>query len=103
MPTYNKLVRDRIPEIIKESGRQCRVTVLKDRDYLAALNDKLTEELEEYYKDGDLAELADLTEVIYAIIKYSGKSMDEFERMRTEKKTERGGFDKGLFLIDVTE
>lgn len=66
--TYNKLVRDRIPEIIEASGKTCRTTVLNDTEYLPMLDAKLDEELAEYHKDQDIEELADLLEVIYAAI-----------------------------------
>lgn len=101
MANFNKLVRDRIPEIIKESGRECIITVLEDHDYLKSLNNKLKEELDEYYTDDDITELADLVEVIYAILKYKGISIEEFEKIRLDKKTKRGGFDKGVFLVST--
>lgn len=103
MANFNKLVRDRIPEIIKESGRECTITVLEDHDYLKSLNNKLKEELDEYYTDDDITELADLVEVIYAILKYKGISIEEFEKIRLDKKTKRGGFDKGVFLVSTIE
>lgn len=103
MDNFNKLVIDRIPEIIKGSGKECIVTVLENHDYLKSLNNKLKEELDEYYTDSDITELADLIEVIYAILKYKGISIEEFEKIRLDKKTKRGGFDKGVFLINIED
>ena len=67
--TYNKLVRDRIPEIIEDSGKTCEVEVLTDKTYLEMLDKKLTEELNEYYESHNAEELADLLEVVYATAK----------------------------------
>ena len=101
--TYNKLVRDRIPEIIEGSGKQCRVEVLSGEDYLRMLDAKLDEELAEYHRDQNTEELADLLEVIYAAAAARGCSREELERIRASKAEARGGFEKGLLLIDVEE
>ena len=65
--TYNKLVRDRIPEIIASDGKTCTVEVLSDSRCLQMLDAKLTEELEEYQESRSLEELADLLEVLRAV------------------------------------
>ena len=62
---YNKLVRDRIPEIIRADGKECETEVLEDGAFLAALDKKMTEELQEYFESHSAEELADLLEVIY--------------------------------------
>lgn len=67
--TYNKLVRDRIPEIIEDSGKTCEVEVIDDKTYLEMLDEKLTEELNEYCESHNIEELADLLEVVYATAK----------------------------------
>lgn len=64
--TYNKLVRDLIPDIIEESGNECRTRILSDDEYLKMLDLKLDEELAEYHKDQNIEELADLLELIRA-------------------------------------
>lgn len=64
---YNKLVRDRIPDIIRAQGNRCRCEVLSEADYLHMLDAKLWEELEEYLADGSAEELADLLEVSMAV------------------------------------
>ena len=69
---YNKLVRDRIPEIIEASGKNCVAEILSDEDYLCMIDAKLDEELAEYHKDQNIEELADLIEVIYAAAKARG-------------------------------
>lgn len=101
--TYNKLVRDRIPEIIEAKGNTCITEVLTDEAYLKMLDAKLTEELAEYHADGNPEELADLLEVIYAAAKARGVSPEELDRIRAEKAHKRGGFDEKLLLVSVTE
>ena len=64
--TYNKLVRDRIPEIIESSSKYCTTEILADDAFLRMIDAKLDEELAEYHKDQNIEELADLLEVIHA-------------------------------------
>lgn len=101
--TYNKLVRDRIPEIIEASGKSCVVEVLGDDEYLRAIDAKLDEELGEYHEERNIEELADLMEVIRAAALARGYSVEELERVRAEKAAKRGGFEKKLFLREVIE
>ena len=100
---YNKLVRDRIPEIIEAGGNTCTVQVLSDKDYLTMLDAKLTEELAEYHADGNPEELADLLEVIYAAAQARGVSVEALEEIRAAKAQKRGAFQKKLLLVDVDE
>lgn len=101
--TYNKLVRDRIPEIIERSGKCCKIRILCDEEYLSMIDAKLDEELAEYHKDHNLEELADLLEVIYAVAKARGYSIEQLEKVRLEKVEKRGGFQKRLLLTEVIE
>lgn len=103
MKIYNKLIRDKIPEIIEQDGNDCEIRVLNDHEYLAELNKKLQEELKEYYESGEVEELADLAEIIYAIAKHKGVDPQEFDSIRRKKAEKRGGFEKKLFLISVKE
>lgn len=100
---YNKLVRDRIPDIIKESGKSCTIEVLSDFDYIRMLDEKLGEELAEYHQDQSIEELADLLEIIRAVTVARGWSLDELEKIRVEKARQRGGFEKKLLLKEVME
>lgn len=100
---YNKLVRDLIPEIIEESGNECRTRILSDEEYLKMIDAKLDEELLEYHQDKNIEELADLLELIIAAAKARGYTPEELEAVRAEKARKRGGFEKKIFLIDVTE
>ena len=100
---YNKLVRDRIPEIIESSGKTCTVEILSYEDYLRMIDAKLDEELAEYHKDQNIEELADLLEVIYAATKARGYSIEQLETVRSEKAAKRGAFDKKILLKEVVE
>ena len=99
--SYNKLVRDKIPEIIEESGKKCKTEILSDERYLEMLDRKLDEELLEYHKDQNLEELADLLEVIYAAAEARGYTLDELEAARAEKAEARGGFERKILLVEV--
>lgn len=98
---YDKLVRDKIPEIIMKSGKTCLVEVLDNDKYVDLLDKKLFEEMLEYHQDKSVEELADIVEVIYAIAKSRGLSVEEFEKIRNKKADERGGFDKKILLKSV--
>lgn len=97
---YNKLVRDRIPEIIMQKGGSCTTRVLSDAEYADALDRKLGEELAEYLDLHNPEELADLLEVIYACGANLGYSPADLERIRAEKADARGGFAKKILLIE---
>lgn len=100
---FNKLVRDRIPEIIAKNGGNPTVKTLNDEEYETAIFEKLKEECAEVVateNNDDLTEeLADLFEVINAILKTKNITFDEIEKVRLSKKEKRGGFDKKIFLI----
>ncbi len=100
---YNKLVRDKIPEIIEKSGKTCTVETLADEKYITMLDEKLNEELAEYQESKSLEELADLLEVMGAVVKARGYSWDELTEARKKKREARGGFEKRLLLKEVYE
>ena len=100
---YHKLVRDRIPEIIESDGKTCTWETLSDADYLSLLEEKLNEELAEYQQSKSLEELADLLEVMQAVLKARGWTWEELEQVRAEKAAKRGGFEKKILLKAVRE
>ena len=100
---YNKLVRDKIPEIIEADGKTCETEILSDAEYIEMIDAKLDEELTEYHKDQNLEELADLLEVIHAAAIARGYSVKELEELRTKKAEKRGGFKDRIFLKRVIE
>lgn len=101
MKTYNKLVRDRIPDIIRNNGSKCTIEILDNEEYIEMLDIKLYEELEEYQANKSIEELADLLEVIYAVTAARGSSISELEEIRKKKRDERGGFEDKIFLKEV--
>ncbi|MBO4932988.1 MAG: nucleoside triphosphate pyrophosphohydrolase [Clostridia bacterium] len=98
---YNKLIRDRIPEIIAKNGQTARVRVLTDEEYLAKLDEQLGEELAEYLADGNIEELADLLEVLYAAALARGTTAEQLDEIRRKKAEERGAFAEKLLLEEV--
>ena len=101
MKIYNKLVRDKIPQIINIKGDTCLTRTLNDDEYINALNEKLEEELKEYLESGDIEELADLEEVLRAILDFKQVAHETFEKIRIEKVNKRGAFKERLFLIST--
>ena len=100
---YNKLVRDRIPEIIEASGKSCTVEVLDKDSYIEMLDAKLQEELNEYQESKSLEELADLLEVMGAVVKARGYTWEQLTAIRKDKREKRGAFEKRLLLKEVVE
>lgn len=101
--TYNKLVRDYIPDIILSNGSSCDVVSLDHHEYVLALDEKLQEELAEFQENRDVEELADMLEVLFAMTKAQGYSWIDVAYAHREKREKRGGFDKCIFLKTVTE
>ncbi len=100
---YNKLVRDRIIEIIEKKGEEPTYHTLSNKEYLAELHKKLFEEANEFIEQDDKEELADVLEVLYAIAKIKKIDLNEVEKIRLEKHQKRGGFDKKIFLETVDD
>jgi|GEM_PF-56833 len=100
---YNKLIRDKIPQIIEDSGKKAIIEKVSGPEYLDLLNAKLGEELQEYLDSQKVEELADLVEVVYAILDYQKVSRQEFEDIRKQKVEERGAFRDKLLLKEVSD
>lgn len=101
---YNKLVRDRIPEIMTAKGKQFEITALaEDSDFENALLQKVVEEAAEVRsaqgRDELVKELADLAEVVRALCELKGVAPGEIEVLRARRHEERGGFEKRLLLL----
>ena len=103
MGSYKKLVRDKIPEIIKNNNEKPITRILDDEEYLQELNLKIQEELKEYLERGDVEELADLEEVLRAILDIKNISYEEFEEIRNNKVQKRGAFKEKIYLEGVQE
>ena len=98
MKTYNKLVRDNIPEIMIQNGAKPVTRILTDEEYLIELNKKLLEEVKEYLESENIEEIADIEEVLLAILSIKGITRDNLEEIRKTKTLKRGAFNKKIFL-----
>ena len=103
MVAHNKLVRDKIPEIIRNDGKTCSVRILDQLEMKNALGEKLREEVDEYLIANDPEELADILEVVYATAECLGVSKAKLEDMRTAKLSQNGGFCHRVYLLDVSD
>lgn len=103
MPIYNKLVRDRIPEIIENSNKTPHTRILDSNEYLTELDRKLDKECAEFHKDKNIEELADIMEVVYALASAIGSSPSELERVCKKKADKRGRFKQKIFLEKVDD
>lgn len=98
MKVYNKLVRDNIPEIMIQNGAKPVTRILTDEEYLIELNKKLLEEVKEYLESESIEEIADIEEVLLAILNVKGITRDNLEEIRKTKILKRGAFNKKIFL-----
>jgi len=106
MKKYGKLVRDRIPEIIEQSGKSATLRQLDADEFKLALRAKALEEAQELANAGDdelLSELADLEEVIETILHAYDFTRDQLNAARQRKSDERGAFTKRLFLDSASD
>lgn len=99
MTIYNKLVRDKIPEIMLSKGETPITKILSDMEYISYLENKLDEEVTEFHNSKELEELADILEVVYALCECKEYSVDELLSVYQKKHESRGGFSKKIFLI----
>ncbi len=93
-----KLVRDRIPEIIKSSGKECKYRIADGSEYTKLLTDKLDEEVAEFKDARNLEELADVMEVLFSFAEYLGYTRDDLLKENARKREERGSFKTGAVL-----
>ena len=99
---HNKLVRDKIPEIIRDSGNQYETTTLSNLDYIKALRQKLVEEANEAataFPEELAQELADVMEVVDTLIAATGIEPEKVRGIQKEKRSQRGGFDNRIKLL----
>ena len=102
--SYGKLVRDNIPEIIRQNGEEPIIRVLSSDDYKKELEKKLFEEYKEVLEaqgDERIEELADLLEVIIALGKIEGKTFEDIIKTCEAKRNKRGAFDQMIYLKSV--
>lgn len=99
---YDKLVRDKIPEIIKNNGETPITHIASDEEYQQKLKAKLQEEVNEFLEDSSKEELADILEVIYALCDFYKIDKNELGQLRKDKAEKRGGF-KNRIVLDETK
>ncbi len=98
---FHKLVRDRIPEIIKQHGEIPIIHIADEQEYHEKLREKLREEIEEFLVNEDAEELADVLEVLHALCELKHLDMQQIEAIRIEKREKRGGFAQKIILDAV--
>ena len=104
--THNKLVRDKIPDIIISKEETPVTKILNDDEYKKALEDKLYEEYEEVISSGGserCEELADMIEVIRSLAKLENRTLEDIISLAEEKRVKRGGFGNRIYLEKVIE
>jgi predicted house-cleaning noncanonical NTP pyrophosphatase (MazG superfamily) len=98
---YDKLVRDRIPQIIAAAGDEPEVRRAAPEEYRPLLRRKLLEEVDEFLAGEDVEELADVLEVVHALAADLGVTPERLEQLRAEKAAARGAFTDRLVLVSV--
>lgn len=93
-----KLVRDRIPELIEESGRIPEFYEATRKEHISRLYDKMIEELHEFIENPCLEEAADMYEVFMAILDQHSMKLSAVDSVALKKWSERGGFSRGIVL-----
>lgn len=100
---YNKLVRDKIPQLIEESGRKQTSRVLNEDEYFNALIDKIVEEIEEFRASGNEEEIADVYEALDCLVKFKEYEPMHIDYIRLIKREARGSFLDRILLEEVEE
>jgi predicted house-cleaning noncanonical NTP pyrophosphatase (MazG superfamily) len=98
---FDKIVRDRIPEIIQAEGRAALTRTLGHDEALVYLERKLREEVEEFSGSHSLQELADILEVVRALASELGSSPADVEKIRRDKQSKNGGFERRVLLVEA--
>lgn len=107
MVIHNKLVRDKIPQIIQKAKKKPVTKTLNQEEFIVELRKKSKEELQEYLSaqtnEEAIEELADILEIIHSLAKVHHSTFKEIESRRIQKLEQRGGFDERIFLIKVDD
>jgi predicted house-cleaning noncanonical NTP pyrophosphatase (MazG superfamily) len=101
MRVYNKLVRDKIPQLIESDGNKYEIRISDKKELFSLLEVKLQEEVAEFFESKNLEELADIMEVLFALAGNLGYSEEELLKKREDKRLDRGGFEAGIVLEKV--
>ena len=101
--TFNKLVRDNIPRLIRESGRKCTFQILNEEEYQDALIDKIVEEVEEFRVTGNEEELADLYEALECLVNLKNYEPMHIDYLKLMRREARGSYSERILLKEVEE
>jgi predicted house-cleaning noncanonical NTP pyrophosphatase (MazG superfamily) len=101
MTQYHKLVRDKVPDRIAEKGEPYTMHIAEEAEYREKLKEKLREEVEEWVREDSLEEMADVFEVITAILEFKGWTIEQIEEKQKEKRETHGGFSKKIILDEA--
>lgn len=102
--SYEKLVRDKIPDIIRENGEEPEIRILSDDEYKQELEKKLLEEYHEVLSstgNNRIEELADMLEVMISLAALEEKTLEDIAEEATKKREKRGGFKEKIYLKSV--
>ncbi|HHT49969.1 MAG TPA: nucleoside triphosphate pyrophosphohydrolase [Eubacteriaceae bacterium] len=100
---YNKLVRDKIPQIIRDNGGKCTTRILEEEEYKVELINKLYEEIQEFNDQWSEEKLADILEVLHGIAAVKDYEMMHIDYIRMNKREKRGGFEGRVLLVDIED
>lgn len=100
---HNKLVRDKIPEVIERTGKKFSTHIAGELEYKEELFKKVYEELEEFKENPCAEEMADIFEVLEGLVKAYNIEMNDVFDIKEEKARERGAFDEKIILERVWE
>ena len=103
MIKYDKLIRDRIPEIIEKSGKEYQIHTVDRDTTIEYLIKKFDEELTEFKEAYSKVELADVLELIHGLAYQLEYDMEEIEKIRLDKRKKRGGFENRIILDHVLD
>jgi predicted house-cleaning noncanonical NTP pyrophosphatase (MazG superfamily) len=95
---YDKLVRDKIPQIMSEAGKEFYTRVATKKQYQQKLQEKLVEEAQEFLEDPSIEEMADIAEVFGALLDAMKIDIDELEKVMLAKREARGAFNNRIIL-----
>lgn len=98
MTQYHKLVRDKVPDRIAEKGEPYTMHIAEEAEYREKLKEKLREEVEEWIKKESIEEMADVFEVITAILEFKGWTIERIVEKQKEKRETHGAFAKRIIL-----
>ncbi len=100
---YNKLVRDRIPDIIASDGLKYETRILEDSEVIEELLKKVVEEAKELSEAKSLeeikTEMSDVLEILHSLAERQGFTLEEVETIRQARAAKRGRFEKGIYLV----